>query len=118
MDYYIIKYYENDKLLNKGTNNAIHFAQPDNLKQPTIGYGYDIEQNGFNAVDLNSKAGATIITAEQMARLKYLYQKTNRTAAETNELLNLSESITITRAQADTLFEAKIVDYVTSIIPL
>ena len=126
MNYTSLKIVENYNLYKYGTNNTIHKSGND-YQKPTIGYGYDIKQQGFNALDLNSKVGATIITQEQMDLLKSYCDSLNRLVGEsdieysnrTNTIKqnydNLISSIVITQEQADTLLINTVSNYAISL---
>ncbi len=122
MDYISIKISENYNLYKYGTNNTIHKSGND-YQKPTIGYGYDIKQQGFNAEDLNSKAGATIITQEQMDLLKSYCNALVKGKDESDDDYNnrvklikenyntLISSVTITQSQANTLLNNTVSSY-------
>ncbi len=122
MDYISIKISENYDLYKYGTKNTIHKSGND-YQKPTIGYGYDIKQQGFNAEDLNSKAGATIITQEQMNLLKsycnaLVKDKDESDSDYNNRVQQIKEnydalisSITITQSQANTLLNNTVSPY-------
>ena len=126
MDYISIKISENYNLYKYGTNNTIHKSGND-YQKPTIGYGYDIKQQGFNAEDLNSKAGATIITQEQMDLLKSYCNALVKGKDESDDDYNnrvklikenydtLISSITITQSQANTLLNNTVSSYETAL---
>lgn len=112
MNYETLKMYENDKLRQGVTgSNAIHLAA-NLLWQPTIGYGYDLRQNGFSANGLNSKVGRTVITQEQMDQIKsYSNSKPAEGTPEYKAYLSLMASITITEAEATRLLQIKVNEY-------
>ena len=126
MDYISIKISENYNLYKYGTNNAIH-KSGDDYQKPTIGYGYDIKQQGFNVEDLNSKVGATIITQEQMDLLKSYCNALVKGKDESDDDYNnrvklikenyntLISSITITQSQANTLLNNTVSSYETAL---
>ena len=112
MNYETLKMYENDALRRgEPGSNAIHLAAKD-VEQPTIGYGYDLRQNGFSASDLNSKVGRTVITQEQMDQIKnYSNSKPAEGTPDYEAYLSLMASITITEAEATQLLQVKVREY-------
>ena len=112
MNYETLKMYENDALRRGETgSNAIHLAAG-KMEQPTIGYGYDLRQNGFSASDLNSKVGRTVITQEQMDQIKnYSNSKPAEGTPDYKAYLSLMASITITEAEATQLLQIKVREY-------